>query len=197
MVIRAGGLELVAARDELLAKGLRVGDDLFRVGLPCRLRRLKEGGGDAGDGIVVRAALARGENSVVDALLQVLGLLVVPAEEDEAGTRTTEGFVAARGSVWGTTHAKRRKVLRRGGDNVTVLEWIRELTGRNQTRCVCDVGHEKRAVLISSRAQRRIVPIPRVCRRATDYQTGLEDLSLRRKALVVNQLVGWVEGVWE
>lgn len=99
MVVRAGGLELVAACDELLAEGLRVGDDLLCVGLPCWLRRLEEGSGNTGNGVVVRAALARGEDSIVDTLLEILGLLVVPTEEDEASTRTTEGFVSARVSA--------------------------------------------------------------------------------------------------
>ena len=99
VVVRARSLELVALGDELLAEGLRVGDDLLGVGLPRRLGRLQQSGGNAGDGVVVRAALARGEDGVVDALLEVGSLLRVLAEEDEAGAGTAEGLVPERESV--------------------------------------------------------------------------------------------------
>ena len=39
--------------------------------------------------------LAGREDSLVDALLEIGGLLAVLAEEDEASTRATKGFVSA------------------------------------------------------------------------------------------------------
>ena len=99
MVVGARGLELVAARDELRAEGLRVRDDLLGVRLPRRLARLQERSRDTRDGVVVRAALARGEDGVVDALLEVGSLLRVLAEEDEAGAGTAEGLVPERESA--------------------------------------------------------------------------------------------------
>ncbi len=54
VVVRARGLELVAALDELLAEGGRVRDDLLGVRLPGGLARLKEGSSDTGDGLQTR-----------------------------------------------------------------------------------------------------------------------------------------------
>ena len=93
VVVRARSLELVALGDELLAEGLRVGDDLLGVRLPRRLSRLQEGGGNAGDGVVVRAALAGGEDGLVDAPLEVRSLVTVLTEEDQTGAGTTQGLV--------------------------------------------------------------------------------------------------------
>ena len=93
VVVRTGRLELVAAGDELLAKSLSVGDDLLGVRLPRRLSRLQEGGGNAGDGVVVRAALAGGEDGLVDAPLEVRSLVTVLTEEDQTGAGTTQGLV--------------------------------------------------------------------------------------------------------
>jgi hypothetical protein len=46
--------------------------------------------------VVVRATLASGEDSFVDALLKVSGVLEVLAEEDETSTRATESLVTGR-----------------------------------------------------------------------------------------------------
>ena len=48
VVVRAGRLELVVTRNELLAEGRRVRDNLLRVRLPRGLARLEEGGRDTG-----------------------------------------------------------------------------------------------------------------------------------------------------
>jgi hypothetical protein len=108
----------------------------------------------------VGTTLAGRENSIVDTLLEILSLLTVLAEEDEAGTRAAEGLVSRR------------------GDNVTVLEGIRELAGRDETRSVGDVGHEEGTVLVCDLAEGGIVPITRVRRGTTDDEPGLEDLGL-------------------
>ena len=93
MVVRTGRLELVAAGDELLAKSLSVGDDLLGVRLPRRLGSLEEGGRDTRNGVVVGATLASGEDGLVDALLEVGGLVTVLAEEDQTSARATESLV--------------------------------------------------------------------------------------------------------
>lgn len=51
VVVRAGGLELVTAGNELLAEGRGVRDDLLSVRLPGGLARLEESGSNAGDGL--------------------------------------------------------------------------------------------------------------------------------------------------
>ena len=53
VVVRPRGLELVPTRNELLAEGRGVGNDLFRVRLPCGLARLEEGGRDTGNRLQV------------------------------------------------------------------------------------------------------------------------------------------------
>ena len=63
VVVRAGRLELLAARDELRAEGARVGDDLLRVRLPRGLARLEEGSRDTRDGLRKSHVISRtGEN---------------------------------------------------------------------------------------------------------------------------------------
>ena len=174
MVVGTRGLELVAASDELLAEGLRVRDDLLGVRLPRGLGRLQERGGNTSDGVVVRAALARGEDGLVDALLEVGSLVAVLAEEDEASTGATEGLVpeARSGCARPITAIEN---LRRGGDNVAVLEGVRELARSHETRGVRDVGHQERAVLISNSTEGGIVPVTGVRGSTADEKTGLED----------------------
>lgn len=79
------------------------------------------------------ATLAGREDGIVDALLEV-GLLIL-AEEDHTGTRTTEGLVAAKEDdcqfrYWLMNIAGRS--LRGGADNVAMLEWV-----------VLDLGSDK------------------------------------------------------
>ena len=134
---------------------------------------------DAKAYVVVRAALASREDSIVDALLEVLRLVRVLAEEDEACTGTTE------------------RLVRRGGDDVAVLEGVRELARRDEAARVRDVGHQERAVLVRDGAERRVVPVPRVRGRAADDELRLEDLRLRRERLVVDELRLGVEAIGE
>lgn len=93
MVVRARGLQLVAAGDELFTEGLRIRDNLLGIRLPCRLSRLQERGSDTRDGVVVRATLAGREDGVIDTLLEVGSLFGVLAEENKTSARATEGLV--------------------------------------------------------------------------------------------------------
>lgn len=96
MVVCTRCLELVALRDELLTEDLGVGDDLLSVGLPCGLSSLKKRSRDTRDSVIVRATLACREDSFVNALLKISGLVRALAEEDQAGARATEGLVSAQ-----------------------------------------------------------------------------------------------------
>ena len=187
MVLRARSLELVAIRDELLAVSRRVRDDLLGVRLPRRLARLQERGRDTGDRVVVRAALARGEDGVVDALLEVGSLLRVLAEEDETSTGTTQGLVAKDRCVSKYNQScLTRHDLRGSGDNITVVEGARVLATGNETANVSHVGHQVSTMLVSDLAKSLVVPVAGVRRGTADDETGLEEASLVRKFAVVN-----------
>ena len=94
VVISATSLELVAVSNELRSEGPGIGNDLLGVLAERGLSSLEEGGSDTGNGVVVRATLARRKDGLVNALLQILGLIGVLAEEDKTGTRATEGLVS-------------------------------------------------------------------------------------------------------
>lgn len=125
------------------------------------------------------ATLARREHSVVDALLEVLRFVRIPLEEDEAGTGATE------------------RLVRRGRDDVAVLEGVRELASGDETARVCDIGHEVRAVLVRDRAEGLVVPVTRVRGCTADEETGLVNLRKPGDTLVVDQLGRGVEAVRE
>lgn len=132
-----------------------------------------------GTHVVVGTTLARGEDSIVHALLKVLGLVRVLPEEDETSTGATERLVG------------------RGGDNVAVLEGVRELASSNETAGVRDVGHEVRAVLVGDLTQGLVVPVTRVRGRTADDEAGLVDLGERADTLVVDELRLGVKTVGE
>lgn len=116
MVVRTTSLELVAVPNELLAKRTSVGDNLLRVRLESGRARLEKRSRNCCNGlyrkarvksckicqvwkrkvayVVVGTTLAGGEDGLVDALLEVLGLGKVLAEEDETSARSTERLVS-------------------------------------------------------------------------------------------------------
>lgn len=93
MVVGALSLQLVSVTNEDLGEGASVQNDLLGILLPCWRGDLKERGGNGSDGVVVRTTLASREDGIVDSLLEVLGVLDILAEEDEASSRATESFV--------------------------------------------------------------------------------------------------------
>ena len=129
--------------------------------------------------VVVRATLAGRENGVVDALLEVLCVLKILAEEDETSTGATEGLVGGR------------------GDDIAVLEGVSLLPSSDKTADVGNICHEVRAMLVSNLTQSSVIPVPRVRRGTTDDKAGLEDPSLLRQTLVIDQLRRGIKGVWE
>ena len=120
--------------------------------------------------VVVRATLAGRENGVVDALLEVLCVLEILAEEDETSTGATEGLVGGR------------------GDDIAVLEGVVELLRRDKTTGVGDVGHKEGALTLSDRLQCLVVPVAGVGGGTADDETGLEELGLVGEVLVVDEL---------
>ena len=124
------------------------------------------------------AALARGEDGLVDALLEVGSLVAVLAEEDEASTGAAEGLVPEARSACARPITAIEN-LRGGGDNVAVLEGVRELTGGDEARGVRDVSHQEGTVLVSSGAQGGVVPVTGVRGGTADDETGLDRKSTR------------------
>ena len=120
--------------------------------------------------VVVGAALACREDGVVHALLEILGLVRVLAEEDQTSTGTAE------------------RLVRRGRDDVAVLEGVRELASSDKTARVRDVGHEEGAVLICSLTKSLVVPVAGVSGGTADDETRLVDFGERLQVLVVNEL---------
>ena len=49
--------------------------------------------------VIMGTALASGENSLVDALLEILGVLCIFPEEDQTSTGTTESLVTSNNSA--------------------------------------------------------------------------------------------------
>lgn len=179
VVIGTVGLQLVPVGNEFLTEGLRIGDDLLSICLPCGLSGLQESGGDTGNGVVVGATLACREDRIVDTLLKILSLVAVLAEENQTSTRTTKSLV----SVYVFRLAKGNAVvenedIRSSGDDITVLEGVGKLPGGDETTCVSDVRHEERSMFVGNGTESSIIPVTRVGRSTTDDQFGLEDLCL-------------------
>ena len=60
-----------------------------------------------------------------------------------------------------------------------------------------DICHQVRPVLISNLAKSLIIPIARICGRATYDETWLEDACLRGQRRVINKLCGRIQPIWE
>lgn len=189
MVVSATGLELVAMGDKSVGESPGVGDDLLSIGLPLRSRDLEEGGSNGSDGlredtsvkarrtldlngthVVVGTTLTSGEDSIVDALLEVRSIGVILPEEDETSTGTTEGLVGG------------------SSNNIAILEGVVQLLGSDETRSVGNVGHEPSTLLVSDLTELSIVPVTGVSRSTADDETGLENFGLGGKASIVYEV---------
>ena len=60
-----------------------------------------------------------------------------------------------------------------------------------------DICHQVSPVLISNLAKCPIIPITRICGRATYYETWLEDARLRGEGGIINKLRGRIYSIWE
>ena len=133
--------------------------------------------------------LAGREDSLVDTLLEVLGLIAILAEEDQASTRTTKSLVTVCEALsMSRNEAQEGAYTRSGGHDITVLEGVCEFASSDKTACVCNVRHQKRAVLVSDSTKSSVVPVTGVCRGTTDQETRLEDFCLRSETLVVDEM---------
>ena len=94
VVVGTLSLQTVTPAVEVGGQYTSVGHNLLSICLPGGLSDLEEGGRDTCEGVIVRATLAGGENSIIDTLLEVLGAFDVLAEEYETCTGSTEGLVA-------------------------------------------------------------------------------------------------------
>ena len=129
--------------------------------------------------VIVRATLARREDGLVNALLQVVRIFRVPPEEYQTRPRAAE------------------RLMRRRRDHIAVLERILQDLSGDEPRGVCNVRHQERAVLVSRCAEGGVVPVARVRGGAADDQTGLEETGLLGELVVVNELSGGIEAVGE
>lgn len=146
--------------------------------------------------VVVGSTLASGEDSKVDTGLEVGSVLEVLPEEDQTSTGATESLVAVdkQTSVHATLWVEGLN-SRRGGDDVTVLKGVVELLSSDETRGVSHVAHQPSTLPRGDLLQTLVVPVSGVGRGTTDEKTGLEDLGLLGKRLVVNQVGVGVESV--
>ena len=148
--------------------------------------------------VVVGSTLASREDSIVDTLLEILVVLTILAEEDQASTRATQRLVSMSNCQNGFQQ-KNGEVNRSrgGGHDVAVFERIGKLLRSDQTRGVGNISHQVRAVLVSDFAECGIVPVARVCGSTADQETRLENPGLLCKTFVVNQLCRGIEAVGE
>jgi hypothetical protein len=96
VIIGATGLKLVPVANKLLSKGTSIRNDLLSILLELWHGDLVQGSSDSSDGVVMGTTLASREDSLIDTLFEIFGIFQVLPEEDETGTRTTEGLVAGR-----------------------------------------------------------------------------------------------------
>ena len=86
---------------------------------------------------------------------------------------------------------------RRGGDHVTVLEWVGEFLSGDETRRVSNICHQVGPMFIDNLAKCGIIPITGICRGAANDETGFEDTGLRGEGSIVNELGCGVKTVRE
>lgn len=127
--------------------------------------------------VVVWSTLASWEDGSVDTSLEI-GLLVL-SEEDQTGSRTSEGLVGG------------------GGDNVTVVERRALLTGSDETGNVSHVAQEVSALSIGDLSESSIVPISWVGGTTTDEQSWLVEVGVGLELWVVDDTGRWVDSVRE
>ena len=96
MVVGAAGDDVEAGAPQRFGKRAGVLDDVLRIDLEVRSKRLGEGDGLAGDDMHERAALEAGEDRRVELLRHVLVI-----GEDEAAARAAERLVGGRGDDMG------------------------------------------------------------------------------------------------
>jgi hypothetical protein len=178
MVVSAASDERIAELGEGNLESLRVGDNLFLVGLEVVGLGLLEGHGEGGDGVVVGASLVAGEDGEVDGALEVVeGLLAglcvrlahSLAEEDHGTARATERLVGG------------------GGDDVAVGEGRLVHAGGDETGDVGHVHEEIGTDLVGDLAHAGVVDLAAVGRGSGDEYLGAVHEGILLELVVVDE----------
>mmetsp|Transcript_46937 Transcript_46937/g.93525 ORF Transcript_46937/g.93525 Transcript_46937/m.93525 type:complete len:415 (+) Transcript_46937:429-1673(+) len=176
---------LVVLAHEKLAKSGSVRLHLLGVSFELRGGDLLELGGQAGDLVVVGAALQGGEDGEVDGILVLihgrvrsvrLGAL---AEEDHACTRAA------------------KRLVRGGRHDVAKVEGVLGLASGHKAGDVGHVSHHKGTSRIADLANARVVPVAWVGRGARHDELGTEHEGELLHLVVVNIARLGVHMVWQ
>lgn len=87
--------------------------------------------------------------------------------------------------------------MRRGRDDIAVVEGIVQDLSSDKAGSVCNVGQEERAVLVRCLPEGRIVPITRVRRGTADNKTRLKNPGLLSEPIIIDELRRWVQTIGE
>ena len=149
--------------------------------------------------VVVWATLASGEDSFVDALLEVWRVRTVSSEEDQTCSWAAKRLVTINGlsSPGLDEKVKACRHSRRGSDDVTVLKRAVQFLCRDQTTRVGDIRHQISTIPIANSLERSVIPVSWVRGSTADDQTGLEYLGLLVQCDVINELRGRIETIRE
>lgn len=162
---------------ELILKSLGVLDDEFLILLELGSGSLLEGDGQGSDGVVVRTTLVAGEDGEVNWALEVVESLLASlrvsgtdalAEEDHGTTGTAE------------------RLVRCGGDDVSVLERRRDDTSGDETRDVSHVDNEVSANAVGDLAHASIVDQAAVSGGTSDENLRAVELSILLEHVIVD-----------
>jgi hypothetical protein len=116
------------------------------------------------------STLATGEDSIVDTLLEIRSFRMILPEEDQSSTGTTKRFVSS------------------GGDDITILKGVVQLLSSNKTRGVSNIGHKPGSFFVCDLTELSILPVTGISRGTADNETGPENLSLRGKSGIINEV---------
>mmetsp|Transcript_19454 Transcript_19454/g.34683 ORF Transcript_19454/g.34683 Transcript_19454/m.34683 type:complete len:299 (-) Transcript_19454:608-1504(-) len=185
VVVSSARHQRIAALLHSLCQSLRVLQHLHLVLLELGGGRLLQRASEAGDGVVVGAALQAREDGEVDLVLDVVhygvtllvGALLPLAVEDHCAAGPAQGLVSG-----GCDHIR---VLKGGGDKPS----------GHQARDVSHVGQQPSLVLVSDGAHAGVVIVARVGGRASDDELGAEQLGRLLDLVVVDEAGGLVQPV--
>mmetsp|Transcript_21342 Transcript_21342/g.53786 ORF Transcript_21342/g.53786 Transcript_21342/m.53786 type:complete len:436 (+) Transcript_21342:112-1419(+) len=186
VVVGAAGHQRVAALLHAHRQRLRVLHHLHLVLLKLGGRGLLERAREAGDGVVVGAALQAREDGEVDLVLDVVhdgvallvGALLALAVEDHRAAGAAQ------------------RLVRGGGHHVGVVEGRGNQARSHQARDVGHVRQQPGVELVRDGAHAGVVVVARVGRGAGHQHLGAEQLGCLLDLVVVNQPGGLVQPVW-
>jgi len=188
MVLRSTGDETVPFPHQELPERGGVGLHLLGVGLEGRRGGLFQRHGEGPNLVVVRATLKRRENGEVDLVLEFInGVLRLPLL---GRLRTLPVEDHARP---GTTQA----LMRRGGDNVAILEGVVHFLSSHKAANVRHVAEEQCAALVGNFPEAFVVPVTRVSASTADYHPWPKVQRLLLQSVVVDVPRGGVHLVRE